>query len=186
MSFSPLFAENTSPFDKDQATLSNYSDIRTTHIDLDWTIDWDQKVISGHATLKLSATKDLDEIVLDSSYLNISRVEVGGEKVDYEHGERNGAMGEGLTIKLNKGLKSGQVSLRLLSALAYRHLSALADRLRKCKSRWYTRPPRTARLSAGSTQCKFRYTAQMYWTDSRQADQERQVPVPLLPSSGRK
>lgn len=113
MSFSTKFAENSSPFDKDQATLSNYSEIRTTHIDLDWTIDWDQKVISGYAILKLSATKDIDEVVLDSSYLKISHVELGGNKVDWGHGERNGAMGEGLRIKLDKGLKAGQVSLRV-------------------------------------------------------------------------
>ena len=118
MSFSSKFtAEQASPFDKDQATLSNYSEIRTTHIDLDWTIDWDKKVISGHAVLNLTATKDVDEIVLDSSYLDIQSVELGHEEVKWEHGDRNGAMGEGLRIKLDKGLKSGQVSCPLRGPL---------------------------------------------------------------------
>lgn len=111
MSFSTQFAENTSPFDVDQATLSNYTEIRTTHIDLDWTIDWDRQVIFGHANLKLQATKDTDVVVLDSSYLDVKAVHVGGEKATWAHGERIGAMGEGLKIDLKQGLKAGQVSV---------------------------------------------------------------------------
>ena len=39
---------------KDPTTHSNYSDVYTTHISLDWHIDFDQKIISGSATHKLT------------------------------------------------------------------------------------------------------------------------------------
>lgn len=109
MSFSPKFAETSSPFDTDQATLANYKQIRTTHIDLDWSIDWDKQIIHGQAELSLVASGDVSEIVLDSSYLAIKEVSVGGEKVEWSHGDRIGAMGEGLKIQLSKALKKDQV-----------------------------------------------------------------------------
>lgn len=66
--------------DRDLSTLSNYQDIRTDNIDLDWSIDWDKKTIGGTATLKLEAVKDVDEVVLDTSYLDIKDVTVDGKK----------------------------------------------------------------------------------------------------------
>lgn len=77
MSFSALYTKPTAA-DRDLATLSNYQDIRTTHIDLQWTIDWDAKTIGGQATLSFEATKDVDCAILDTSFLNIQGVEVGG------------------------------------------------------------------------------------------------------------
>jgi leukotriene-A4 hydrolase len=109
MSFSPKFAETSSHFDTDLATLSNYKQIRTTHIDLDWTIDWDKQVIYGQAELSLVASDKVEEIVLDSSYLAIKEVQVGGNPVDWSHGDRIGAMGEGLKIKLDQALRKDQV-----------------------------------------------------------------------------
>jgi len=78
MSFSSLYAKPTTA-DRDLATLSNYQDIRTTHIDLQWAIDWDAKTIGGQATLTLEATKDVNNVVLDTSYLKIDGVEIGGK-----------------------------------------------------------------------------------------------------------
>jgi leukotriene-A4 hydrolase len=52
MSFSPLYTENKSSFDKDLATFSNYLAIRTTHIDLKWEVDLKHEVLHGSATLK--------------------------------------------------------------------------------------------------------------------------------------
>lgn len=79
MSFSTAYAQASSPHDRDLATLSNYRDIRTTHIDLAWAIDWEAKTIGGTATLTLEATNDVDEVVLDTSYLDVTGVEVGGK-----------------------------------------------------------------------------------------------------------
>lgn len=80
MSFHPQFIPPSAHIDSDPATLSNYLAIVTKHIGLDWTIDWDKQVFGGSATLKLEAREDgVKEVVLDSSYLDVSKVEVGGE-----------------------------------------------------------------------------------------------------------
>ncbi|EJT51631.1 leukotriene-A(4) hydrolase [Trichosporon asahii var. asahii CBS 2479] len=100
-------ASSTAPVsqDRDLFTLSNYQDIRTDNIDLDWSIDWDKKTIGGTATLKLEAIKDVDEVVLDTSYLDIKDVTVDGKKALDEHIE---AMGQALHVKLPSTLKKGQ------------------------------------------------------------------------------
>jgi leukotriene-A4 hydrolase len=77
MSYSPLYTQPTAA-DSDLATLSNYRELRTTHIDLDWAIDWDAKTIGGTATLTFTAVEDVDKAVLDTSYLDLQAVEVGG------------------------------------------------------------------------------------------------------------
>jgi leukotriene-A4 hydrolase len=41
---------------KDPTTQSNYFDVYTTHISLDWHVDFDKKIISGSATHKLAVT----------------------------------------------------------------------------------------------------------------------------------
>ena len=38
---------------KDPTTQSNYLDVYTTHISLDWHVDFDKKIISGSATHRL-------------------------------------------------------------------------------------------------------------------------------------
>jgi leukotriene-A4 hydrolase len=80
MSFSPLYAQPSAPQDRDLATLSNYLDILVTHTDLEWTIDWDQKLIGGKAILTLTASKEVDTAVLDTSFLDIRDVSVEGQK----------------------------------------------------------------------------------------------------------
>lgn len=80
MSFHPQFIPESAHIDRDPATLSNYLAIVTKHIDLDWTINWDKQVFGGSATLRLEAKEDgVKEVVLDSSYLDINKVEVDGE-----------------------------------------------------------------------------------------------------------
>ncbi|KAK8854951.1 leukotriene A-4 hydrolase/aminopeptidase [Kwoniella newhampshirensis] len=107
MSFSPLF---TQVRDRDLATLSNYLSIVTRHIDLDWTIDWSKKIIWGSSTLKLEVSDEegVEEVVLDSSYLDIKEVEVEGDKVSWKLDERIGAMGEALRIFLPNPVKKGE------------------------------------------------------------------------------
>lgn len=110
MSFSTAFASAPTEWDEDKATLSNYQEVRTDHIDLDWSIDWKKQVIHGGAQLRMTATKDIETVVLDSSYLDIQKVSVDGTEVKWSHGERIGAMGEGLKIELKDQFKAGQVS----------------------------------------------------------------------------
>lgn len=117
-------ATSTAPVsqDRDLSTLSNYQDIRTDNIDLDWTVDWDTKTIGGKATLKLEAVKDVNEVVLDTSYLDIKDVTVDGKKAvsfvvaigadsqGWKLDDHIEAMGQALHVKLSSTLKKGQVS----------------------------------------------------------------------------
>jgi len=109
MSFSTQFSENTSSHDRDLATLSNYHDVRTTHLDLTWSIDWTNQLVSGLAVLKLEATKDVRKVILDTSHLDISTVRVGGGNVKWELGESvSSTMGQPFRVELAEGLKKGE------------------------------------------------------------------------------
>lgn len=111
MSFSPLYTVPTAQ-DRDLATLSNYLDIRTTHIDLVWAIDWESKTFGGSATLDLEATKDgVDTVVLDTSYLDVKDVQVDGAKAEWKLDDRIDVMGQALRVKLPKSVSKGSVGL---------------------------------------------------------------------------
>jgi leukotriene-A4 hydrolase len=109
MSFSPHFA-SSSPPERDPATKSNYLSFLTTHISLNWRIDWFLKTISGIALLKLRCTSSTPcaEIILDSSYLDISTIEVDGETAEWKFGERVEGVGEGVYVQLGKARKEGE------------------------------------------------------------------------------
>ena len=110
MSFSTSFAENHSHTDADLATQSNYHDIRTTHLDLTWNIDWSNQLISGSIAFVLEATKDVHHVVLDTSYLDIKTVQVGGKQVKWELGEKVAEIvGRGLTVQLPAVVKKGAI-----------------------------------------------------------------------------
>jgi leukotriene-A4 hydrolase len=73
----------TTSLPTDPASLSNFADIITEHIALDWDIDWSNQLIHGSVTLKLKPTSStpVDKVVLDSSYLEIKSAHVGGKDV---------------------------------------------------------------------------------------------------------
>lgn len=53
---------------RDPNTLSNYDKFRTTHTAIDFTVDFEKKLLAGHVTLTLESTPGAmaTEIVLDS------------------------------------------------------------------------------------------------------------------------
>ncbi|KAI5450536.1 Leucyl aminopeptidase yscIV [Naganishia albida] len=89
---------------RDNATLSNYHQLRTTHTHLDWSIDWPRQLISGTATLTLKPAGKgaVNEVVLDTSFLDIRAVTVDAADVKWTKAERIEAMGEALTIRLEE------------------------------------------------------------------------------------
>ncbi|GMK59104.1 hypothetical protein CspeluHIS016_0701190 [Cutaneotrichosporon spelunceum] len=109
MSFSPLYTP-PSGADRDLATLSNYFEIRTTHIDLVWAIDWTAQTFGGSATLVLEAVSDVSEVVLDTSYLDVTEVEVGGAKGNWKLDDRIDVMGQALRVQLPNALKKGETT----------------------------------------------------------------------------
>ena len=69
----------------DPSSLANISEIRTTHIHLNWNISFDERKFSGHVVLDLLAVAKVDKIVLDTSYLDIKSASIDGQdlKVKY-------------------------------------------------------------------------------------------------------
>ncbi|ORX38697.1 peptidase family M1-domain-containing protein [Kockovaella imperatae] len=120
MSFSTAYApknQHSIPQDdNDLSTHANYRDIRTTHVDLDWTIDWKSQLIHGSCTLELEVTaKDgVEHISLDESYLDISAVEVDGQDSKFTLSDRHGVCGRELRIELANMAKAGdQVKVKI-------------------------------------------------------------------------
>ena len=101
----------------DRHTLSNIQDIYSKHLHLDWSIDWDAKIISGSVTHDLIVDTDgVKEVVLDTSYLDIKHVEVEGEQVQSKVDERKGMLGSALHIPLkhaDKLKKGDKVSVKV-------------------------------------------------------------------------
>ncbi|WOO82539.1 Leucine aminopeptidase 2 [Vanrija pseudolonga] len=110
MSFSELYRQKVpAPQDTDQSTLSNYKDIRTTHTDLEWEIDWDRKVFGGNAVVSLEATADkVDEVILDTSFLDVKGVEIAGKAAEWSLDNHIEVMGQALHVKLPKALTKGE------------------------------------------------------------------------------
>lgn len=98
------------PETTDPTSQSNYRQISTKHLSLDWSIDFHEKVIKGSITHELTVhTNDLKEVIFDTSDVMIKRVYVEGESCDaqYSLGEKHEVMGSALYIPLPAGLQPG-------------------------------------------------------------------------------
>ncbi|ORE02388.1 leukotriene A-4 hydrol [Rhizopus microsporus var. microsporus] len=93
----------------DYSTQANIGQVKTTHVHLDWHVDFNRKVIFGHATLDLYTLVDhVDKVILDTSYLDIKSVVVNSENAKFNVAERYASLGSALTIYLPQTIeKSG-------------------------------------------------------------------------------
>lgn len=63
-------------------TLSNISQVKTTHLHLDWTISFEKNLLSGHVVLDLiSLVDNVDKVVLDTSFLEVTGASYEGKDV---------------------------------------------------------------------------------------------------------
>ncbi|BFZ56497.1 Leucyl aminopeptidase yscIV [Savitreella phatthalungensis] len=87
---------------RDVSTNANYSSWRTRHTVLDCTIDFVQQCLIGKVGLTVDkvGSEATDELVLDTSFLNIDRVDVDGNPVSYEVRQRKEPLGSPLVIRL--------------------------------------------------------------------------------------
>jgi len=118
-----LYTHDTTMARSDTASQSNYLSVRTTHLHLDWTIDWDDRKIAGSVTHTLEAQHDgVDEICLDASYLDISGAYEASSSsssssstaLKYTLGDRHPVLGNKLTIVPAKPLgKNESVQVRI-------------------------------------------------------------------------
>ncbi|EGN92717.1 hypothetical protein SERLA73DRAFT_127308 [Serpula lacrymans var. lacrymans S7.3] len=87
----------------DPTTQSNYLQITTRHLSLEWRVDFVQKVVIGSVVHDLILNEDtVKELVLDTADLII-------ESTEYSLGENHAVMGSALHIPLPKNLKAGDL-----------------------------------------------------------------------------
>jgi len=103
---------------RDPNTLSNYNAWRTKHTTADFEIDFVNRRLDGHVSLTLkNLTRQELKIVLDTSFLQISSVEVDGQKASWElAAARTEPYGSPLTIDLSHSqqhLKSDELTVRI-------------------------------------------------------------------------
>ncbi len=104
---------------RDPSTASNYDVWRTEHTTASLKIDFDTQVLRGHVVLELvrqaGAATAPSELILDSSYVDVKAVTVGGQTVPFEVKPRSGPLGEPLHIALSEALLTQSATASKLS-----------------------------------------------------------------------
>ncbi len=86
---------------KDYHSLSNPDQVRVTHIALDLTVDFDQKVMRGTAAIdykKINSTAQI--LILDTNDLTINKVTSGGQELSFKLQSGDSFLGSALEITL--------------------------------------------------------------------------------------
>ena len=90
---------------QDVHSYANPSAVRVRHVDLDWDVLFDQKVLKGSATLTIERTSQTEPLILDTRDLNVEKVEtsVNGQQytpATFTVGTADKVLGAPLTIPL--------------------------------------------------------------------------------------
>ena len=100
----------------DEHSFGNPQEIAVSNVDLDLTVDFDKRVLSGTATLTLKRNKPgTRKLVLDDENLAISKVEAAGPSGRYAPakftvGEKKGTLGAPLTVDVTPTTRLVRVS----------------------------------------------------------------------------
>lgn len=87
----------------------NLLEIKPKHIDIDWTVDWEKRIIFGKVIHTIQITKDgVDRFILDTSFLDIKNVSDGTEELKWSLGKRKGTIGSPLIVELGSRKKKGE------------------------------------------------------------------------------
>ncbi len=95
---------------KDVHSYSNPQTVKVTHVDLDWNILFDKKMIQGSATLSLVRQDKLSPLMLDSRDLSIEKVEMSDngkvfKQTTFGLGTADKFLGSSLIIQLSPDAK---------------------------------------------------------------------------------
>ncbi|KAH7012990.1 peptidase family M1-domain-containing protein [Ilyonectria destructans] len=92
-------------------TRSNFKEVVTEHTVVTLAINFDQQIIAGSTalTLKSRCVEDLNQVVLDTSYLNITRVAINGNPTEWELKPRSEPNGSPLHIYLQNPARYEEV-----------------------------------------------------------------------------
>ncbi|GME38569.1 Peptidase M1 alanine aminopeptidase/leukotriene A4 hydrolase [Neofusicoccum parvum] len=109
--FAPALSVNAP---RDPNTLSNYHNFITTHTTANLEIDFEKRRLWGNVVLLLKSLtdKEAEEVILDTSYLDVKDVKVDGESAKWDLAARSEPYGSPLLIKLGKGVeKDKQIAI---------------------------------------------------------------------------
>jgi leukotriene-A4 hydrolase len=98
---------------RDPNTLSNYNNWKTKHTIAEFAIDFQKKCLSGIVTLHLESITDnqSDEIILDTSFLDITSVSINGATTkEWAMKERSEPYGSPLLVKIPGGAAKGSIT----------------------------------------------------------------------------
>lgn len=95
---------------RDPNTLSNYDKFITTHLQANLNIDFTKRLLAGNVALSLKSASDAssNEIILDTSYLDIEDVKINQKSCDWELHSRIEPFGSPLRIKLDEAVDHGE------------------------------------------------------------------------------
>ncbi|KAF1980194.1 leukotriene A-4 hydrolase [Bimuria novae-zelandiae CBS 107.79] len=95
---------------RDPNTLANYHNFVTRHTVAEFEIDFEKKVLRGGVELTFESLTEGEtrDIVLDTSFLDITDVKVDGKAAKWNVGQRLEPYGAPLTVTLEQGLPKGK------------------------------------------------------------------------------
>jgi len=104
-------ASESSKMPRDPNTLSNYNDWKTKHTIADLAIDFKKQRLTGNVTLQLESIseKESEEIVLDTSFLDIQDVSLNGGKSTWNVKDRSEPYGAPLSVQVPGGAAKGSI-----------------------------------------------------------------------------
>ncbi|KAI0641084.1 peptidase family M1-domain-containing protein [Trametes meyenii] len=92
----------------DPVTQTNWQEVASEHIDLDWTLDFDKQTISGSVTHTLVWRKDdAREVIFDAQALDIQKVIVEDRPGNFTLGPNHDVMGTPVKVLLPSHRKTG-------------------------------------------------------------------------------
>lgn len=107
--------QNAPPtFAEDSHSYSNPQQTRVTHVDLDWNVSFEKKILQGAATLTVERSPKIETrlgtLILDTRDLNIEKVETASSaknfrKTAFKLGAADKILGAPLTVTLPSGTK---------------------------------------------------------------------------------
>jgi leukotriene A-4 hydrolase/aminopeptidase len=100
---------------KDFHSYSNPQDVRVRHLDLDWDVNFDKKILQGAVVLTIDRMNQQAPLILDTRHLNIAKVETSTTGSNYAAtkftlGQSDAILGAALTIQLPANAKFVRVS----------------------------------------------------------------------------
>lgn len=100
---------------QDFHSYSNPQDVRVRHLDLDWDVSFDKKILKGSAVLTIERLNKQAPLILDTRHLNIEKVETSANGSNYRVtkfvvGPSDPILGSPLTIELPAAAKFVRVA----------------------------------------------------------------------------